>query len=128
MIAKTTHRRNARLDDAVLASLAECTRCRSRMLSSYKSVVIHDHLVATPMAEQEPTADVTVNAIGSSCPGPLMELIGKAKHVDEGTVVRLQSSNDQTEVDVEEWTEKSGNELLDVVDRDDHLDLYVEVR
>jgi tRNA 2-thiouridine synthesizing protein A len=80
------------------------------------------------MASSETTADVTVNAIGSSCPGPLMDLIGKAKDVDPGTVVRLQSSNDQTESDVAEWAEESGNELLEVVECDDHVDLFVEVR
>ncbi|MFQ3284484.1 MAG: tRNA 2-thiouridine synthesizing protein A [Natronomonas sp.] len=79
------------------------------------------------MSESEIDADVTVNAIGSSCPGPLMDLIGKVKSVDSGTVIRLQSSNDQTEGDVDEWAEESGNKLLAVVDHEDHQDLYVEV-
>lgn len=80
------------------------------------------------MASAETTADVTVNAIGSSCPGPLMGLIGKAKDVDSGTVVRLQSSNEQTEGDVAEWADESGNELLESVECDDHVDRFVEVR
>ena len=79
------------------------------------------------MSESELNADVTVNAIGSSCPGPLMDLIGKVKSVESGTVIRLQSSNDQTEGDLTEWTEQSGNELLVVVDHEDHQDFYVEV-
>lgn len=79
------------------------------------------------MSESELNADVTVNAIGSSCPGPLMDLIGKVKSVESGTVIRLQSSNDQTEGDLTEWTEQSGNELLGVVDHEDHQDFYVEV-
>lgn len=79
------------------------------------------------MSESERDADVTVNAIGSSCPGPLMDLIGKVKSVDSGAVIRLQSSNDRTEGDVAEWAEESGNELLAVVDHEDHQDLYVEV-
>ena len=79
------------------------------------------------MSESEIDADVTVNAIGSSCPGPLMDLIGKVKSVDSGTVIRLQSSNDQTEGDVDEWAEESGNELLAVDDHGEHQDLYVEV-
>lgn len=56
-----------------------------------------------------------------------MDLIGKVKSVDSGTVIRLQSSNDQTEGDVDEWAEESGNKLLAVVDHEDHQDLYVEV-
>lgn len=79
------------------------------------------------MSESKPDADVTVNAIGSSCPGPLMDLIGKVKSADPGTVIRLQSSNEQTEGDVAEWAEESGNELLAVDDREGHQDLYVKI-
>ncbi|MFW5937873.1 MAG: sulfurtransferase TusA family protein [Halanaeroarchaeum sp.] len=79
------------------------------------------------MSDTRLNADVTVNAVGSSCPGPMMDLIGKAKAVDPGTVIRLQSSNEGTEPDVSEWTEQSGNELIEVVDRDDHWDLYVRI-
>lgn len=79
------------------------------------------------MSDTQLEADVTVNAIGSSCPGPMMELIGKAKDVDPGTVIRLQSSNEGTEPDVAEWADESGNELVDVFDRGDHWDLYVRI-
>ncbi|MFD1686805.1 sulfurtransferase TusA family protein [Halobellus litoreus] len=79
------------------------------------------------MSDTQLEADVTVNAIGSSCPGPMMELIGKAKDVDPGTVIRLQSSNEGTEPDVAEWADESGNELVDVVDSGDHWDLYVRI-
>lgn len=44
---------------------------------------------------------------------------------EPGTVIRLQSSNADTEPDVAEWAEKSGHELLEVVEFDDHWDLYV---
>ena len=79
------------------------------------------------MADEQIDADVTVNAVGSSCPGPMMDLIGKAKDVDPGTVIRLQSSNEQTEPDVAEWADESGNDLLEVIDRGDHWDLYVQI-
>jgi len=78
------------------------------------------------MSETHAEADVTVDAIGSSCPGPMMELIGRMKTADPGTVVRLQSSNADTEPDVAEWADQSGHELLEVVEREDHWDLYVE--
>ena len=79
------------------------------------------------MSDTQLNADVTVNAIGSSCPGPMMELIGKAKDVEPGTVIRLQSSNEGTEPDLSEWVEQSGNELMEVVAHDDHWDLYVRI-
>ncbi|MFC7229273.1 sulfurtransferase TusA family protein [Salinirubellus salinus] len=79
------------------------------------------------MTETTLEADVTVNAVGSSCPGPMMDLIGAVKTADPGTLIRLQSSNEGTEPDVAEWAEQSGNELLEVVERDGHWDLYVQV-
>ncbi|MFW6382614.1 MAG: sulfurtransferase TusA family protein [Haloferacaceae archaeon] len=79
------------------------------------------------MSDTQLDADVTVNAVGSSCPGPMMDLIGKARDVTPGTVIRLQSSNEGTEPDVTEWVEESGNELLEVIDRDGHWDLYVRI-
>lgn len=54
-----------------------------------------------------------------------MELIGKMKTVEPGTVVKLQSSNADTEPDVAEWAEQSGDELIETVDRGEHFDLYV---
>ncbi|WP_241658407.1 sulfurtransferase TusA family protein [Halorubrum sp. BOL3-1] len=57
----------------------------------------------------------------------MMDLIGKAKDVDPGTVIRLQSANEGTEPDVSEWAEQSGNKLIEVTDRDDHWDLYVRI-
>jgi TusA-related sulfurtransferase len=42
-------------------------------------------------------------------------------------VIRLQSSNEQTEPDVAEWADESGNDLLEVIDRGDYWDLYVRI-
>lgn len=70
--------------------------------------------------------DVTVDARGAACPGPLMDLIGEMKSADEGTVVELQSDNDQSTSDVPEWVEEADHDLLDVVDRDDYWSIYVK--
>jgi TusA-related sulfurtransferase len=80
------------------------------------------------MSETDVVADVTVDAVGSSCPGPLMDLIGKMKSVESGVVVELQSSNEGTEADLTEWTEKSGHELIDIVDHGDYQSYYVQKR
>jgi tRNA 2-thiouridine synthesizing protein A len=70
--------------------------------------------------------DVTIDARGAGCPGPLMDLIGKVKSVDPGTVVELQTSDRGSTTDVPEWVEKAGHELLDTVEHDDYWSLYVE--
>ena len=70
--------------------------------------------------------DVTIDARGAGCPGPLMDLIGKVKSVDAGTVVELQTSDRGSTTDVPEWVEEAGHELLDTVEHDDYWSLYVE--
>ncbi|WP_323677723.1 sulfurtransferase TusA family protein [Halorubellus sp. PRR65] len=72
------------------------------------------------------TPDVTIDARGAGCPGPLMDLIGKIKKADPGTVVELQTSDRGSTTDVPEWVEKAGHELLDSVEHDDYWSLYVE--
>lgn len=72
------------------------------------------------------TADVTVDARGSACPGPLMDLIGKIKTVDSGTVVELLTADEGSKNDVPEWLEEAGHELLDVVDEGDYYRIFVK--
>jgi tRNA 2-thiouridine synthesizing protein A len=78
------------------------------------------------MSETDIQPDATVDARGAACPGPLMDLIGQLRSQDAGDVVELLSDNDQSLTDVPEWAEESGNEVLEVDERDDHYALYVE--
>jgi TusA-related sulfurtransferase len=71
-------------------------------------------------------ADATVDSRGAACPGPLMDLIGKMRDVDRGAVVRLLSDNEQSLGDVPEWAEEAGNDLVEVVEGDEHHEFYVE--
>ncbi|MUV86193.1 sulfurtransferase TusA family protein [Natronomonas sp. CBA1123] len=78
------------------------------------------------MTETDIQPTETVDARGSACPGPLMDLIGKIRAVEPGDVVLLLSDNEQSLTDVEEWTNEAGNELLAVEEEDDHYAFYVE--
>ena len=71
--------------------------------------------------------DVTVDSRGATCPGPLMDLIGKVKPADEGTVFELRAGDSSSKNDVPEWVEKAGHELLDVVEHEDgYWSIYVK--
>jgi len=71
--------------------------------------------------------DVTVDSRGATCPGPLMDLIGKVKPADEGTVFELRTGDSSSKNDVPEWVEKAGHELLDVVEHEDgYWSIYVK--
>ncbi|AKH98565.1 sulfurtransferase TusA family protein [Halanaeroarchaeum sulfurireducens] len=75
---------------------------------------------------EEIEADVTVDARGSACPGPLMDLIGKVKSVDSGTVVELLTGDEGSKNDVPEWVDEAGHEHLDTVDEGDYYSIYVQ--
>lgn len=77
--------------------------------------------------QDELSPDITVDARGATCPGPLMDLIGKVKTADAGTVIELQTEDSGSKKDVPEWVEKAGHTLLDTVDQGDYWSLYVRV-
>jgi TusA-related sulfurtransferase len=72
------------------------------------------------------TPDTVVDARGAACPGPLMDLIGKVKKADVGTVFELQTTDSSSKNDVPEWIEKAGHDLLGVEEHDDYWSIYVE--
>ena len=71
-------------------------------------------------------ADVTIDSRGATCPGPLMDLIGKMKSLEAGTVVELLTTDSSSKTDVPEWVDKAGHELLDVAEADDGWAIYIE--
>lgn len=75
------------------------------------------------MSETE--AQKTVDARGAACPGPLMDLVGAIREIESGAVVALLSDNDQSLVDVPEWADESGNEVVETVEEDDHYRILV---
>jgi TusA-related sulfurtransferase len=79
------------------------------------------------MSESAHTPDITVDSRGATCPGPLMDLIGKVKEADPGTVIELQTTDNGSKSDVPEWLDEAGHDMLEVVDHGDYWSMYVEV-
>lgn len=74
-----------------------------------------------------PDVDVEIDSRGAACPGPLMDLIGKVKNVDPGTVIKLLTSDEGSKNDVPEWLDEAGHELLALETAGDYWEIYVEV-
>ena len=53
-----------------------------------------------------------VDARGSFCPGPLMELIAAMKEIEVGDEVEVLSTDEGSANDVPEWLDKVGHELV----------------
>ena len=54
-----------------------------------------------------------IDARGSFCPGPLMELIAGMKLAQVGDQLELLSTDKGSAADVPEWIRKVGHEILD---------------
>lgn len=69
---------------------------------------------------------VVVDARGSYCPGPLMELIKTIKQVEIGEIIEVLSSDESSAKDIPEWIKKAGHELVDVIKEDEHWRIIVK--
>ncbi|WIG58273.1 MAG: Uncharacterized UPF0033 protein [Ktedonobacterales bacterium] len=58
--------------------------------------------------------DKEIDARGSFCPGPLMELIRGMKALHVGGVLAVLSSDPGSSKDIPAWIQKAGHELIGV--------------
>ncbi len=68
----------------------------------------------------------TIDARGSYCPGPLMELIRAIREGSAGDVIAVQSSDNGSRIDIPKWVEKAGHRLIGVTQRDGYDEIVVE--
>jgi TusA-related sulfurtransferase len=74
----------------------------------------------TTVLEAGPAITRTVDARGSYCPGPLMELIRAIRESAVGDVIAVLSSDKGSKIDIPKWIEKAGHRLISL----DQLDGY----
>ena len=77
------------------------------------------------MSTQPVKADRTIDARGSYCPGPLMELIKAIKEAKVGEVVAVYSSDSGSRRDIPLWVNKAKHEMLGIMDREGFAELVV---
>ena len=78
------------------------------------------------MIETQPVVTRTVDARGSYCPGPLMELIRAIRECQVGDVIAVRSTDSGSKVDIPKWIEKAGHRLVDVASHDGYDEIVVE--
>ena len=67
-----------------------------------------------------------VDARGSFCPGPLMELIRAIRESGPHQVITVYSSDSGSRTDIPKWVEKAGHRLVEVARRDGYDEIIVE--
>ena len=77
----------------------------------------------TTIVDSPPQTTRLVDARGSFCPGPLMELIRAIRESQVGDVITVRSSDKGSRTDIPKWIEKAGHRLVSL----DSLDGYDEI-
>jgi tRNA 2-thiouridine synthesizing protein A len=67
-----------------------------------------------------------VDARGSFCPGPLMELIRAIRESAPDQVIAVYSSDSGSRIDIPKWVEKAGHRLVELARRDGYDEIVVE--
>jgi tRNA 2-thiouridine synthesizing protein A len=80
------------------------------------------------MTETTIASTRTVDARGSFCPGPLMELIRVIRESQVGDVIAVYSSDRGSRTDIPKWAEKAGHRLVALEARDGYDEIVVEKR
>ena len=76
--------------------------------------------------ENEIKPNKVVDARGSFCPGPLMEMIKAYKEAKVGDVISVYSTDSGTKKDAPAWINKSGNQLIGIFDRTGYYEIMMK--
>ncbi len=83
-------------------------------------------MTATMTPAAAPEATRTIDARGSFCPGPLMELIRGIRESAVGDVLAVYSSDAGSRTDIPRWIEKAGHRLISLVAREGFDEIVVQ--
>jgi tRNA 2-thiouridine synthesizing protein A len=72
------------------------------------------------------TVTRTIDARGSHCPGPLMELIRAIRESTVGDTIAVLSADRGSKTDIPAWVAKAGHRLMGAYQRDGYDEIVVE--
>jgi tRNA 2-thiouridine synthesizing protein A len=78
------------------------------------------------MIATKPVMTRVVDARGSFCPGPLMELIRAIREGQVGDVIAVRSSDRGSKTDIPKWVEKAGHRLISIDSFEGYDELVIE--
>jgi tRNA 2-thiouridine synthesizing protein A len=68
-----------------------------------------------------------VDSRGSFCPGPITDLFKAYRSSQLGDIIELLATDPAAKADVTAWAQKSGNELVDVVDEQGYIRIIIKI-
>jgi tRNA 2-thiouridine synthesizing protein A len=68
-----------------------------------------------------------IDSRGSFCPGPITDLFKAYRSAQVGDIIELLATDPAAKPDVAAWAQKSGNQLLDVIDEPGYIRIIVKI-
>jgi tRNA 2-thiouridine synthesizing protein A len=68
-----------------------------------------------------------IDSRGSFCPGPITDLFKAYRSAQVGDVIELLATDPAARADVTAWAQKSGNQLVDVIDEQSYIRIIVKI-
>ncbi len=68
-----------------------------------------------------------IDSRGSFCPGPITDLFKAYRNSQVGDIIELLATDPAAKPDVTAWAQKSGNQLLDVVEEQGYIRIIVKI-
>lgn len=68
----------------------------------------------------------SVDARGTSCPGPLLAAKKAMGEINSGDILEVLSSDEGTKKDIPKWANKKGHEYLGTVEESGFFKIYVK--
>ena len=68
----------------------------------------------------------TVDARGTSCPGPLLAAKKAIGEIESGEILEVLSADEGTKVDIPRWCNKMEHEFLGIIDEDSYSRLFLK--
>ncbi len=71
-------------------------------------------------------ATKVIDARGSFCPGPMMELVRAIKSANVGDVIELISNDKGSEKEIPSWISRTSHKLLEIQQKGDEWHFFVQ--
>ena len=72
------------------------------------------------------TVSKSVDALGTACPGPLLEAKKAIGTIGSGEVMEILSADEGTKEDIPKWCKKQGHEYLGSVEENGYFKVYMK--
>ncbi len=70
---------------------------------------------------------IFVDARGSSCPGPIVELSKAYRNAKIGDTIELWATDSGVKADVTAWAQKTKNKIENIVDQQDKIVVIIDI-